>query len=644
MCGIAGIFSSHKAYSTQDMSHMLHYISHRGPNDEGIQVFQTKSPNTQLNQDSGNLIFGHKRLSILDLSSLGHQPMCTKDQALWITYNGEIFNFQEIRTTLINKGYSFISHTDTEVILYAYQEYGIKCLEMFRGFFAFCIYDTHREELFLARDRLGSKPLKYYFDGLTFAFASDMKSFYPIQDIRKKVSFNAISQYLSLKYIPAPDTIFQNIYKLCAGSYMIFSLKHKNLQIEKYWEPSFEPKLNIPYEEAKQKTKELLSDAIDIRMISDVPVGVFLSGGIDSSSIVALLSEKQKHKINTFSVGFSDSKFDERHYAKQISELFHTNHTEFLVEPNLKNDLETIVNSFDEPFADPSIIPTYYLAKEVSQYVKVVLGGDGADEILGGYKRYAIHTRNNFLNYIPKNIFHFNANMLSRIPYGADKANGYGRIARILESLSGDFIDTYYLRLTGYSKKQKFDILHHNISLLHSPIWNNEIYDYFTQHKNLSPIDQLMAVDQITHLPEYILTKSDMLGMAHSLEARAPFIDVKFIDWINKLNTSYKTKYYSKRILKDILHETGVPDSIIHRKKAGFTPPLRKWLKEEDALLQYFILKDDSVLSFFSKDIMKKMYTYNLQNNYKLSNNLWIILVLGLWLEKNKNHIEIEFE
>jgi len=644
MCGIVGIYNHQKTYTTNDMSNMLHYISHRGPNDEGIQVFNTASAEPATNQKNGNLILGHKRLSILDLSSLGHQPMCTKDQTLWITYNGEIFNFQKIKAILITKGYSFISHTDTEVILYAYQEYGVKCLDMFRGFFAFCIYDLKKQELFLARDRLGSKPLKYYFDGHTFAFASDMKSFYPIKDICKKISFTAISDYLSLKYIPAPSTIFHNIYKLCAGSYMIFSLKNQTLKLEKYWEPSFVPKMDIKYEDAKERTKELLSDSIDIRMISDVPVGVLLSGGIDSSSIVALLREQQKHEINTFSVGFNDTKFDERRYAKKISEIFQTNHTEFLVEPNLKNDLEKIINSFDEPFADPSIIPTYYLAKEVSHYVKVVLGGDGADEILGGYKRYAIHRKNGFLNWLPKEILKFNNNMLPYIPYGPDKGKGYGKIARILEATSGDFIDTYYLRLTGYSKKQKYDLLNNNPSLLTTPVWNDEIANYFENNKNLSHLDQLMAIDQITHLPEYILTKSDILGMAHSIETRAPFIDVKFVDWINTLNTSYKTKHYSKRILKDILQETGVPDEIIHRKKAGFTPPLRNWLKEEDDLLQYFMLKDDSILSFFSKDIMKKMYTYNLLNNHKLSNNLWIILVLGQWLEANKDHIEIGFE
>lgn len=631
MCGIVGIFSSREKYTQKDVKKMLHQISHRGPDDEGINEYHT---------NFGKLLLGHKRLSILDLSSLGHQPMSTNDQTLWITYNGEIFNFKEIRQNLQQKGYSFRSNTDTEVILYAYQEYGIECLKLFRGFFAFCIYDRKKEELFVARDRLGSKPLKYYFDGNTFAFASELKAFYPIKEIKKQVSMSSISQYLSLKYVPAPATIFENIYKLCAGNYILFSFKEKRLQIKKYWEPIFEPKHQIEYQEAKEKTKEILTDSINIRLISDVPVGVFLSGGIDSSSIVALL--KDKSNINTFSVGFSDSKFDERHYAKKIAEIFHTNHQEFLVEPNLKNDLESIINHYDEPFADPSIIPTYYLAHEVSKYVKVVLGGDGADEMLGGYKRYAIHSRNRFLSTLPKEIFSFNKNCLKHIPYSPQKHQVYGKISRLLESLSGNLIDTYYLRLTGYSKKEKYHLFNQDSFQLTSPIWNDEISYYFQKYPNLSTLDKLMAIDQITHLPEYILTKSDIATMANSIEARAPFIDVNFIEWINRLDSSYKTKFYSKRILKDILLDSGVPSEIIHRKKSGFTPPLKTWLKEEQDLIEHFILSNNSNLTFLNKNILKVIYNSHIRNEYNLSNYLWIILVLGIWLEKNKNFIDME--
>jgi asparagine synthase (glutamine-hydrolysing) len=640
MCGIVGIYSTKKNYSNNDLTLMLKEISHRGPDDSGIKLFLS-SDNYKESLSEGNLAFGHKRLSILDLSKLGHQPMTNNKKDFWITFNGEIFNFQDIRETLIKKGYLFESNTDTEVILYSYIEYGEKCLDLFRGFFAFCIFDIKKQELFLARDRLGSKPLKYYYDGETFAFCSELKSFYPIKEIKKVVSLDSISDYLSLKYIPSPKTIFRDIKKLSAGHFLKFSLRNNNYEIKKYWSPIFEPKEKINYDDAKIKTKEILSDSINIRMISDVPVGIFLSGGIDSSSIVALLREKEEGEINTFSVGFNDSKFDERVYASKIAKIFKTNHTEFLVEPNLENDLEMIVNNYDEPFADPSMIPTYYLANKVSKYVKVVLGGDGADEMLSGYKRYNIHKRNSFLNYFPNSFYNLNNKFLSQMELNLNKSKGVGKLARISESLSGNLIDTYYLRLTGFSKKQKFDLFKKDFKQLNNKVWNDEIYDYFKEHPNLNNLDSLMAIDQITHLPEYILTKSDISGMANSIEARAPFIDVKFIDWINKLDISFKNKGYSKRILKDILEETGVPKDIIHRKKAGFTPPLNNWMRELDSLVKKYILESD-LLDFFDKEIRKKIYDYNIISNYNFSNHVWILLVLAIWLDKNKDFIEIE--
>jgi len=631
MCGIVGVFSDKQLFNKLQVGKMLDSIAHRGPDDEGIVAIDTNT--NQVQKDQSNLLFGHRRLSILDLSSLGHQPMPTKDQKIWITYNGEIFNFIEIREKLRRKGYSFVSNTDTEVVLYAYQEYGKNCLKLFRGFFAFCIYDYSKQELFLARDRLGSKPLKYFFDGSTLAFSSEIQALLKIESISKAIDYQSISQFLSLKYIPAPNTIFKDIKKLPAGSFMTFNLRNKNLNIEKYWEPEFEPKLDISYSDAKHKTKELLKDAIDIRMVSDVPVGVFLSGGIDSSSIVALLAEQSDKQINTFSVGFSDSKFDEREYARRISEKFETNHTEFLVEPDLKSDLENIITNYDEPFADPSMIPTYYLSKEVSNHVKVVLGGDGADEMLSGYKRYAIQKRSAFLNYLPSLYTNMNRSLLRHTPLAFDKSTGWGKINRLLESLSGDMIDTYYLRLSGFSKKQKFDLFSQDQNQINQNIWNEDIYDYFAKHSSLPSVDQLMAVDQITHLPEYILTKTDISGMANGLEARAPFIDVEFIEWINKLPTSFKDGNYSKRILKDILQESGVDKDIVHRKKAGFTPPLKGWMEDSNEIIKHFFLSEGSTLDFLNKDYLKGIFEYNVSNGYPMSNHLYTLLTLGIWLE-----------
>ncbi len=558
---------------------------------------------------------------------MGHQPMHTPDGKIWITYNGEIFNFKEIRAKLISKGYAFSSNSDTEVILYAYKEYGRDCLSLFRGFFAFCIYDFDKQELFLARDRLGSKPLKYFFNGKTFAFASEIQAILKLPGIAKSINYQSVSQYLSLKYVPAPNTIFNDVYKLPAGHFLVFDMSENKLSVSRYWEPEFEPKLDISYDDAKCKTRELLKDAINIRMVSDVPVGVFLSGGIDSSAIVALLAESTSETINTFSVGFADSKFDERSYAKRIAQKFNTNHAEFLLEPDLKSDLERIVTNYDEPFADPSMIPTYYLAKEASSHVKVALGGDGADEMLSGYKRYAIQQRNAFLNHLPQSYKNFNKKMLRHTPLRFNKNKGWGKVSRLLESLSGDMLETYYLRLSGFSKKQKVDLFNQDYCQIDRNIWNDDISSYLSRHSGLSNIDKLMAVDQITHLPEYILTKSDISGMTNGLETRAPFIDVKFIEWINKLDSSCKVKGYSKRILKDILLETGVDRDIVHRKKAGFTPPLREWMNGSSELVEHCLLSESSPLNFLNKNFLAETY------NHSVSNDIYTLLCLGIWME-----------
>jgi len=631
MCGIVGVLSKSHSFNKSQVRGMLNKISHRGPDDEGVVAISTK--NNKVKDSLADLYLGHRRLSILDLSSLGHQPMPTTDKKLWITYNGEIFNFIEIRNILINKGYKFISNTDTEVVLNAYREYGRDCLKMFRGFFAFCIYDFEKKELFLARDRLGSKPLRYYFDGNLFSFSSEIKALLEIESIDKSLDYFSISQYLSLKYIPAPNTIFKSIKKLPAGSYLVFDIRKNNFVINKYWEPEFEPKVDISYDEAKQKTQEILKDSVNIRMISDVPVGVLLSGGVDSSSIVASLSE-QTSQINTFSVGFSDSKFDERSFSRRIAKQFNTNHHEFVVEPDLNLDLEKIICNFDEPFADPSIIPSYYLAKEVSNHVKVVLSGDGADEILSGYKRYNIHNRSAFTNYLPDWYKKMNLSMLNNLPIRLDKKKGLGKVSRLLESMSGDMIDTYYLRLSGFSKHHKLGLFNDSKQLQQS-IWGDDISQYFIKNNDVSNLDKMHAIDQMTHLPEYILTKSDISGMANGVEIRAPFIDVEFIQWANKLQNSYKNGSYSKKILKDILYAKGVPKDIVYRKKAGFTPPLRKWLANSDEIIRHYFFSDNSPLQFINQSFLKRLYDFNIKTDYSMSNQIFILLSLGIWLEKN---------
>ncbi|MDO8281054.1 MAG: asparagine synthase (glutamine-hydrolyzing) [Thermodesulfovibrionia bacterium] len=639
MCGIAGIFNSGETVSPNDVRSMLDAAAHRGPDDSGITSFNTASGKWWGLPDGGgrsDLVLGHLRLSIIDLSSAGHQPMSDPGGRTWITYNGEIYNHLELRRRLQERGYIFKSATDTEVVLYAYKEYGHSCLKYFRGFFAFCIYDADRKELFMARDRLGLKPLKYYWDGQRFAFASEMKSLLELPWVSRTADTRAIDRYIAYRYIPSPLTGIKNIYKLPAGCSITFSLEKPEREIKphQYWVPRFEPKTVISFDEAKESMLSLLGESVSMRMMSDVPIGVFLSGGLDSSAVVALLRQRHNGDIRTFSVGFPDEEFDERPFARSVAERYGTIHTELMAETDIGRDLQKIIWHFDEPFGDPSALPSFYLAKAASSHIKVVLNGDGGDEVFAGYKRYAIHARNRFLDYLPSSL-HDAARYLSEmLPPDIDKRSFRGRPGRILESLSGGLTETYPLRFAGLSWKIR-NSLYKGCPFIKAERygWPAEINSLLDKTGARTAMERLMALDQVTYLPDDILVKSDLAGMSHGLEARSPFLDHVFVEWANSLPLSYKK---DKHILKEAFRDY-LPYDIIKRKKAGFNPPLARWmrtvLKES---IESYLLSEDSPLSFMNRDVIKKMNDIHQSGRANMSEPLWSLLVLAVWTEKNR--------
>lgn len=647
MCGIAGIFNRKGFINPVDMKNMLNAIRHRGPDDYGMVCFQSKkqtyhslttvNENVLLPSENFDLVLGHVRLSIIDLSTAGHQPMGTSDISTWITFNGEIFNYKQIRSQLENLGYTFQSKTDTEVLLYAYKEYGESCLEKLRGFFAFCIYDMDKKKLFMARDRLGLKPLKYYWDGASFAFASELKALLQLPWIAREADPIAIDQYLSLRYVLPPLTGIKDIKKLPAGCSLTIALNNPNKGpiISRYWLPKFKPKTNLSYNEAVEQSGKLLEESINIRLMADVPLGIFLSGGIDSSTIVALLRNSFGGEIHTISVGFLDKQFDERHYARMVAELYGTNHAELVVDLSPGEDLQKIVWHFDEPFGDPSAIPSFYLAKAASNHVKVILSGDGGDELLAGYKRYSIHNRNRFLDYLPTNFYRWAKNISKKLPFSVDKKHGWGKITRLAESISGNMVETYPLRFSGFSPKIR-KALYGNNSLWNAVenIWTDEILKLLHQTQSYEPLERLMALDQLTYLPEDILVKSDLAGMAYGMEVRTPFLDYIFVDWINRLPLSYKNSKQSKRLLRDMMKDK-LPQKILERKKTGFNPPLGEWIKTafmED--LKLYLFSDSSPLRHFQSNVIKKMFDTHMSGKANLGEPLWLLLVLAVWLEQ----------
>ncbi len=380
MCGICGIldYRSNAKVNASAISKMCAEIKHRGPDDEGVYIGTRNL--------SAAVGLGHRRLSIIDLSSAGHQPMANEDNTVWAVFNGEIYNYQDLKRELNNKGHIFKSATDTETVIHLYEEYGEECVNFLRGMFAFGIWDEKKQLLLLARDRLGKKPLLYAHIGGVFCFASEFSALLASDFIKKDINSDAINYYLTFGYIPAPLTIYKNVFKLPPAHRLI--LKDDKVTLGQYWHLDYSPKINISEAEAAAEVFKLLKEAVKIRLYSDVPLGAFLSGGIDSSAVVALMSQFSDKKVKTFSIGFEESAYNELKYARVIAKRFNTEHNEFIVKPNALEVLPLLVERYGEPYADSSCIPTYYVAKQTKQYVTVALNGDGGDELFAGYERY----------------------------------------------------------------------------------------------------------------------------------------------------------------------------------------------------------------------------------------------------------------
>ncbi|MBI4847607.1 MAG: asparagine synthase (glutamine-hydrolyzing) [Nitrospirae bacterium] len=654
MCGIFGFFSKNRKITTRELHMSLKALHHRGPDNAGVVFFQdgsnTYSPAASIPDGQWSSLLAHKRLSIIDLSDAASQPMCNEDGAVWISYNGEIYNFQEIRSDLQSRGHTFKSRSDTEVIIHGYEEWGIDVIDRLRGMFAFALLDKRNNLLFLVRDRLGVKPLKYFYDDETFIFASELKGL--IHLIPRKLDLDSVNRFLSLKYIPSPDTILEGVKKISPGQYLKLDLDPGRLTTETYWKPKFYPKSRLSFDEAKSDFRKLLSDSVVMRTISDVPIGVYLSGGMDSSAMVAILKDNGIKDINTFTIKFDRPGYDESEYAKAVAYRFHTRHHEYRTPALSYNGVQEIVDSLDEPFGDPSYIPTYYLSKFTSEHVKVILSGDGGDEILGGYKRYFIHARGRILKFLPR----IQRNLMKKLPPEINKRKFIGRLQRIAGDLSAGYWGSYLLRSNGFSDSFKRytmtpefystlnsfsleDIIHKNPPAspftkggLDSPLSRGVRGVFDADFNNISStIERLIWIDMQTYLPDYILTKTDLALMAHSVEGRNPFVDYRLMEFTNSLPPEYKFKGGGKYILKKIL-EDYIPREIIYRKKMGFSPPIKYWFRDNPGLLNDIFAEGD----FVSKDIFDLKQAHKVIEKFRtteinISEQLWLLIVLELW-------------
>jgi len=636
MCGFAGYidFVSNTEYSV--LKKMTEILIHRGPDDGGYENWQIR--------DLCSIGFGHRRLSILDLSANGHQPMFNADKSLAIVLNGEIYNYSEIKKELeITHQHTFISSSDTEVVLHAYMQWGVKAVQKFIGMFAFVIYDYINNQILLFRDRAGVKPLYYYWNQSDlFLFGSELKAFHEHPQFKKEIETKAVAQFLQRSWIAAPLTIFKNTFKVNPGHFIVFDLIKKKIIETKYWDVIDyynKPTLKIPEQEAHEEVKKLLISACEYRMVSDVPVGVFLSGGYDSSAVAAILQTNRTDKIKTFTIGFEDAKYNEAIHAKKVAEYLGTDHTEKYCSYREAIDLiERIPIYYDEPFADSSALPTMLVSKLAVEKVKVSLSADGGDEIFAGYGRYTRKIEEFlFFANIP-----FPYNKLLSIPFSSaeylsrtlDKPFLQYKLEKIKKVLqTRNPLDRLRYRI----EPRNFTNVELNNLLKGQLVPSKTFYDdLYLLRSDIEYVNAFMAIEFKTTLVDDMLVKVDRASMSYGLEGREPMLDHRLVEFGAQLPVSFKIKNGTqKHILKNIVHKY-IPKEIMERPKMGFGIPTTEWLSNELKPIVQFHLSEDQINKFgvLDADYVKKLLDNFFEGKEINPERIWILLMLQMWLEK----------
>ena len=625
MCGICGIIhtDTEKKVVPALVKEMCDVIYHRGPDDDGIYT-------------RANVGIGMRRLSIIDLVT-GKQPISNENGDMWIVFNGEIYNHQEIRKELQNRGHRFRTKTDTESIIHAYEEYGDRCVEKLNGMFAFAIWDDRKKRLFLARDRIGIKPLYYFFDRQRFVFGSEIKSILKAGNIPKTIDLQALDHFLTFEYIPAPLSIFKEIRKLPPGHTLTLT-DLKNVNIRQYWDLPVENN-GVDILEKREELFETLQDAVRIRLMSDVPLGAFLSGGVDSSTVVALMSQVLNQPVKTFSIGFEDQTYNELNYARLIAKKFNTEHHEFIIQANALELADKLLYYLDEPFGDFSIFPTYLVSKIAKDFVTVVLSGDGGDELFAGYDTYIADQLATRYAKIPRWLRNsFIHPIVDSIPPSPKKKGLINRTKRFVEGMKLPE-DLHHARWMIFLQQIERELLYTND--VKSEILREDSYQFIRKYfRNVIPqtnddINQQMYVDVKTYLVDNILVKVDRMSMATSLEARVPFLDHRVVELAATIPGEGKLQgRRSKIVLKQAMDKL-LPREILYRGKEGFSIPIKNWIKNELKPMMLDILSRDRLKreGFFNPDFVEKLIKEHLDGKENHSHRLWALMIFGRWHE-----------
>ena len=631
MCGIAGFIDFHKKSTKSNIQSMIEPLNHRGPDGEGVSLFKSKN---------AIIGFGHKRLSIIDLSQAGKQPMALNH--LHITYNGEIYNYQEIKNELLELGHHFNGESDTEMILHAYTEWGIKAVERFIGMFAIALFDEKKQEVVFIRDRAGVKPLFYYQKNDLILFSSELKSFHEHPEFEKKLDLNAVAAYMQYGNVPTPHCIFKNCGKIKPGHYLKINLENKSQQEIQYWNVyDFynQPKLNLSFPEAKIQTKELLKSAFNYRMVADVPVGVFLSGGYDSTTVSSLIQAESTARLKTFTIGVPDIGLNEAPYARDIAKHLGTDHTEInCTEEEAIEMIKDLPFFYDEPFADSSAIPTTLVSKAARKDVTVALSADGGDEIFGGYNRYDfMHRYGKTLNSIPKAVRKILVGAMGnisseKIPVLKDKYNFHNRYEKLKTVLNDPSEKEIMLSLSQqFNDEQMKSVMKSEFTSLPTMFQSKEMLEDFK-----SPLSYMMAIDFQTYMLDDILQKVDRATMTNSLEGREPMLDHRILEFAAQLPDEYKYQNgIKKRILREITHDY-IPKELLDRPKMGFAIPIAKWLKNElrDHVEEY--LNEDRIekQGIFNWEFITKLKMDFYKGRKEYDSKIWYFLMFQMWYER----------
>jgi asparagine synthase (glutamine-hydrolysing) len=639
MCGIAGGVWSYEAegISLDQLRAMTQSIRHRGPDDEGLWLAPSQR-NELFTQRPGSpgVALGFRRLSIIDLET-GRQPMSNEDSTVRLVFNGEVYNYRELRHRLEGAGHQFVSHSDTETIVHLYEDLGLECFSHFNGMFAIAIWDSKSEQLVLARDRLGKKPLYYWHDSERLFFASELKALRELPNFPSEVDPGAIDAYLTYSYVPHPWTIHKGVKKLPPGHLLVF--KDGRVEIRSYWDIDWSAQRSIGIEEAKSELRERLTEAIRLRLRSDVPLGAFLSGGIDSSLVVALAQKELQRPLKTFSIGFSEADFDETHYAQRVAQAVGTEHCRFEVQADSVAILDDLVRHYDEPFSDSSAVPTWYLCELTKQSVTVALSGDGGDELFGGYERYrALQLSERLQRWLPSKWLANNP-LIKRLPDSSARRSLGRRIRRFCEALGLAPPKRYmnWIQIFGESSRGQ---MYTDAFVQQLP--DRDPFEFLEQAwmranpKRRDPMSCAMAADLQTYVPCDLMTKVDMASMRHSLEARQPFLDYNLVQWAMSLPVEFKMR---RGRGKWLLYETfrdDLPLEVWNRPKMGFGIPIAKWLRTSlKAKAQRVLLGDDARChQYLRREVIDGLLKEHMEGKANQGYRLWNLLMLELWLRE----------